>query len=184
VSINNSNVTQYFPGLVYERPNANSNINITNISVPTIVDETTKNRFKIGKFGGPPTAFIVHHTAGALGRSPVSTFYSRGFPTQYWIDADGTIYHFIPDGLKGQHMKNGDTEKGRGLNNSNTIGVEIAAPGCSEVTKAQKNAAIYLAYMLGFNRDQVFGHGEVNSHKQDCEGVAVSELIRKGQIAT
>jgi len=182
VSINKSNVTVYFPGLVYQKPNANSNINIANIPIPTIEDNTTQNRFKIGKFGGPPTAFIVHHTAGT--GDPTSTFYRRGFPTQYWISADGVIHQLIPDGLKGQHMKNGDTEKGRGLSNSNTIGVEIVAPGCSEVNKAQKNAAIYLAYMLGFNRDQVFGHGEVNSHKQDCEGVAVSELIRKGQIAT
>jgi hypothetical protein len=132
---------------------------------------------------------IIHHTSGSGGVDGViSTFKERNFPAQFVIDRDGQVYQTLPDGARGQHIRNG-SGKGAGLSNANTEGVEIIAKNDKDVTPAQRDAAIALvqqrAAKWGYDpKTGVFGHGEVNpGHKEADEGMTVVSAIRNGATA-
>jgi hypothetical protein len=86
----------------------------------------------------------------------------------------------MPSGSRASHMKKGQGV-GAGLSNSNTEGVEIIAKDDSDVLPVQVEAAKQLAAQLGYSPNQVYGHGEVNPHKQRTEGATVISAIRGGQ---
>jgi hypothetical protein len=128
-------------------------------------------------------AFIVHHTAGrGQWQGVVATFKQRGYPTQYIIDRDAKAYRVIPAGYGAQHMLPGLPPAGVGLNNRNTEGVEVIANNNDDVTPEQVKAGRGLISALGYARNQVFGHGEVNpGSKQTTEGADIAYSYRTGQ---
>lgn len=157
---------------------------------PGIVDRSEDAGFG-DRFGHlqPVKGMIIHHTAGGSDvDSVISTFQQTGYPAQYVIDREGKIYQTLPDGARGQHIRAGWGEKGEGLSNANTLGVEIIAKDDSDVTPVQRQAAAklvgYASAKYGFDpRTAVFGHGEVNpGHKQDTEGMSVVNGIRSGEL--
>jgi uncharacterized membrane protein YebE (DUF533 family) len=127
-------------------------------------------------------AFIVHHTAGrGKMEQVVRVFKDRGFPTQYIIDRQASVFRVLPAGYGGQHILNGSAA-GAGLNNSNTEGVEVIAMDNDDVTPEQVKAGKRLISGLGYSKSQVFGHGEVNpGHRQLTEGMDIAYLFRTGQ---
>lgn len=143
----------------------------------------------MGRFGyrgyGPlidKKGFIIHHSGGRGDAEGVEkTFGERGFPAQYIIDRDAVIHQALPDGQRGQHISSEHlTALGKrlGLSNANTEGVEIIANDDKDVTPAQVMAADRLRKMLGYKADQVYGHGEINDHKQGTEGKQAVDAIR------
>jgi hypothetical protein len=124
--------------------------------------------------------FIIHHTGGRgdVG-GVVNTLNQRGLSVQYVIDREGKIHQLMPSGSRASHMKKGQGV-GAGLSNSNTEGVEIIAKDDSDVLPVQVEAAKQLATQLGYAPNQVYGHGEVNPHKQRTEGATVISAIRGG----
>jgi hypothetical protein len=125
--------------------------------------------------------FIIHHTGGRgdVG-GVVNTLNQRGLSVQYVIDREGKIHQLMPSGSRASHMKKGQGV-GAGLSNSNTEGVEIIAKDDSDVLPVQVEAAKRLVAQLGYSPNQVYGHGEVNPHKQRTEGATVISAIRGGQ---
>ena len=124
--------------------------------------------------------FVIHHTGGRgdVG-GVVSTLNQRGLSVQYVIDREGAIHQLMPSGARASHMRKGQGV-GAGLSNSNTEGVEIIANDDSDILPIQVEAAKKLASQLGYAPNQVYGHGEINPHKQKTEGATVVSAIRGG----
>src|ERR1035437_3844598 len=137
-----------------------------------------------------PIGFIVHHTAGPAGETPqdvINTLNQRGLCAQYIMDRDGKIYSGLPEGTRGAQIQNANN--GSGLNNSNSLGMEIIAKDAGDVTPQQKQAAAAFitakAAQYGFPVSSVYGHGEVNQgHKEPDEGLAVAQMGRGGSRGT
>ena len=136
-----------------------------------------------GVDGNPVSAFIVHHTGGGGGVSGVQqTLKDRGLGVQYVMDRDGNITQ--TGGPGAQHMMKGWGDKGSGLSNANTVGMEVIAKNDADVTPAQVAAA---QKFIGQNypNTPVFGHGEVNpGHKEADEGMSIVNAIRGGSQPT
>lgn len=206
-SINSSNFSEYAtrklglrtPYEFKKANNGNSNINLaalglTPLAQADIVDLTQLNRFNLGVIQNPPKWIVMHHTAGDAqfrGSGPgqgasgtIRTFYCRGFPAQYVIDGNGTIYRFMPDGALGYHV-------GATGWNTMSIGVEIQGANNNAVKKNQNqiDAAIRLAHFLGFNWQQVVGHGGIQTKtattadKADDEGFTVTNRLNPKYLA-
>jgi hypothetical protein len=159
--------------------------------LPGVVDKTAAAGFgdKFGPLNGVK-GFIIHHTGGGENVDQViSTFKQTGYPAQFVIDRQGTIYRTLPEGMQGQHIQTG-RGVGEGLSNANTEGVEIIANNDGNVLPVQEAAAARLvgseAAKYGFDpKTAVFGHGEVNpGHKEADEGMSTVSRIRSGALNT
>lgn len=170
--------TQQTPGGA-ERSEAPDRPQAGGATLSGVIDLTsqTQGYFDFGSLQGRQ-GFIMHHTAGrGTAAGIINVFKQRNFPTQFIIDREGKIYQVLPSGRRGQHMKNGEGV-GAGLSNANTEGVEVIAKDDSDVLPVQVEAAKRLAQMLGYAPNQVYGHGEVNTHKQRTEGATIIRAIR------
>lgn len=144
-----------------------------------LIDLTDRVNFNFGSLTSK-SGFVVHHTAGrGTAEGVLNTFRQRNFPTQYIIDREGRSYRVLRPGMQGQHMREGQGV-GQGLNNTNTEGVEVIANDDSDVLPVQVAAAQSLVSSLGYSPNQVFGHGEVNPHKQRTEGATIVRAIKGG----
>jgi N-acetyl-anhydromuramyl-L-alanine amidase AmpD len=125
-------------------------------------------------------AFIMHHTGGRGTVAGVqNTLRQRGLGVEYVMDRDGNI---VQTGGRGAaNIMPGWGPKGKGLNNSNIIGMEVIAKNDRDVTAAQIKAA--KAFIDKNYPDlPVFGHGEVNpGHKEPDEGLSITNAIREGR---
>lgn len=175
-SVNTSNFsTKYYPGYKFNKGTSDIDLSkkrLTPLTEPEIIDDTTKNRFNIGKLATPTPNFVVHHTAGRGTADGVyRTFYARGLPAQYVIDRDGRIHRFMPDGALGWHAGN---------YNSRAIGVEVIADNDADVLQVQVEAAARLIQFLGYSKNQVVGHGEIAppGKKEKTEGKTIVDYIK------
>jgi hypothetical protein len=126
--------------------------------------------------GVDPQAFIMHHTGG--GGTPAgveNTLRERGLGVEYIMDREGHITPY--SGAGASHMMSG-WGKGEGLNNRNTVGMEVIARDDKDVTPAQVAAAkAFIA--KNYPTTPVYGHGEVNpGHKEADEGMTIVNAIR------
>lgn len=133
--------------------------------------------------------FIIHHTAGRGRAEDVVNVlnnktdkkgkkYSLG--VQWVIDRKGKIYQTLPKGHKGAHILNSDKfpTAPKGINNSNSQGVEIVAKDDSDVLPVQCIAALKLIKSLGYSQGNIYGHGEVNpSHRPKSEGQTCKSFV-------
>lgn len=123
--------------------------------------------------------FIVHHTGGrGTPESVVDTLNQRGLGVQYVMDRDGKIFRTLPEGARGAHTRR--AQNGSGLDNSNTMGMEVIAKDDRDITPAQVEAS--KTFLAGLQRAypglKVFGHGEINAHKQETEGRTIVDAFR------
>jgi hypothetical protein len=137
--------------------------------------------------GGPrqkTVAAIMHHTGGRGLEATVRTLQSRGLSYHYLIDRDGRIVQTLPDNLVAWHAHPND--KKPSLTNSNTLGIATVAKDDSDLTPEQISSAVTLedalAKKYGFPKTDVFGHGEVSSHKHPQEGATIVKAIRGGAL--
>ena len=131
-----------------------------------------------------PSAFIVHHTSGrGTVDGVVSTLRERGLGVEYVMDRNNIIYKIGDSGA--QQIKTGWGPKGTGLNNSNTVGMEIIANNDGDVTEGQKQA--FARFMASrYPTTPILGHGEVNpGHKEVDEGISAKNAalaFRGGEV--
>ena len=173
-SVNSDNFsTVYYPGYQFKRGTSDINLSkkgLTPLTDTGIIDDTTQNRFNIGKLSTPTSTFVVHHTGGLGGdwgsaEATYTTFYARGLPAQYVIDRKGGIHRFLPDGAFGWHA---------GPNyNRISMGVEVVAANDKDVLPIQVEAAARLIQYLGYSKNQIVGHGEIAP--KDSRGFATKE---------
>jgi hypothetical protein len=132
--------------------------------------------------GVDPKAFIMHHTGGRGTPEGVeNTLRQRGLGVQYIMDREGNITR--AGGPGSAQMLPGWGPKGEGLDNRNTVGMEVIANDDKDVTPAQVAAAkAFIA--RNYPNTPVFGHGEVNpGHKEVDEGMTIVNAIRADRAA-
>lgn len=127
-----------------------------------------------------PKGIVFHYTGGSTSASAVTTLRQRGLAYNYLVDKDGTVHTLVPGGQRAAHMMNAD----RGdLTNANTIGIAYVGRGEDDITPEQRAVGRALASRdakkFGIDQSQVFGHGEVNSHKEGREGATDARHIRE-----
>ena len=129
---------------------------------------------------------VIHHTGGrGTPQGVMETFRQRGLATQYIMDRDGTVHRSLPDGSRGQHIRPSQINN---LTNRNTVGIEVIANDDRDLTEAQRAAlpafSTYATSKYGIPAANVFGHGEINSHKQSTEGAsAIADWRAYNKIA-
>jgi len=132
---------------------------------------TNSNR----KMSQDVAGLIIHHTGGRGDAEGVrDVLNERNLGAQYVMERDGQIKQLVADGFKTSHMKDGQGP-GLGLNNSNALGIEVIAKDNADWTEAQRAAlGPFIDDMKAKNPgigNNVFGHGEVNPHKRETEGM-------------
>lgn len=118
---------------------------------------------------------VVHHTGGeGTPEGVVNTLNDRGLGVQNIMDRDGNIVTIGDETESRSHIRPSEIND---LSNDNTIGIEVIAKDDSDLTPAQIEAGkqwindtIARHPDIGMN---VYGHGQVNSHKQSTEGMSI-----------
>ena len=136
-------------------------------------DLSERAPFAQGKMESPQ-GLVIHHTGGrGTPEGIMDVFRQRGLATQYVMDRDGRVFRSLPEGTRGRHLRPSEINN---LSNSNALGIEIIARDDADVTPQQRAAAQnftnYASSKYGFDPKNVFGHGELNSHKQSTEGMS------------
>lgn len=131
--------------------------------------------------------FIIHHTAGhGTAHGVVGVLNARGgLGVQWVVDRDGTIYKTLPSNSIGAHVGSSDTKSYRdrgappGISNANAQGVEVIAKDDADIQMPEQGIAVLkIIKHLGYTRDQIFGHGEVNpGHKAATEGATIKKYV-------
>lgn len=145
-----------------------------------INDISGRGNFNFGAME-KPMGLVIHHTGGqGTPDGVMNTFAQRGLATQFIMDRDGNIHQALPAGMRGQHIRPSQIN---GLTNANTLGIEIIAKDDSDLTPAQRDASYRFiteeTARYGIPAANVFGHGEINSHKQATEGSTVVNAWRE-----
>lgn len=128
------------------------------------------------------SGLIIHHTGGRGNvNSVLSTFRQRGYPAQYVMERDGTVYRTLPQGSIGRQIMNSDSFGVKGYSNQNTEGIEIIANDDNDITPAQqaaiKDFAIWHQRQNKYDPSRIRGHSEVNPGHRENEGqIAANEL--------
>lgn len=136
----------------------------------------------------------MHHTGGnGTPQDVIKTLNERAasnpakygnLGAQYIMDKEGNIFQAAPDGARVSHMRPGQG-MGAGLDNSNTIGMEVI--GANDAAINPKQIAAGQAWINQMRQkypeigNNVFGHGEINSHKQETEGTSIVNAWRQSQ---
>lgn len=125
--------------------------------------------------------FVVHHTAGrGTAEGVVDVLNKRGLGVQWVIDREGKIYRTLPEGIIGWHAGHRDQKDAPSdLQNHNSQGVEVIANNDADVLPIQVVAAFKLLKWLGYDKEDVWGHGEVTYNKESTEGKTIVDYWRK-----
>lgn len=144
----------------------------------------------------PVQGFVVHHTGPGMKTvdDVVNVFKQRGFPAQFVVDPNGTVYQTLPTGYEGQQIAKTSKYKAvaaTGLKNLNTIGVEVMADDDGKINPAEieavKGLYNYVANdpaaagwkATGLPASAVFSHGVLNpGDKMPNEGLTITNAIR------
>jgi Phage tail lysozyme/N-acetylmuramoyl-L-alanine amidase len=149
--------------------------------VRTSPDDSTRVAAMNAPGGGAPSAFIMHHTAMTGSPQDIVDFWKkqgRGYGAQYIMDRDGVVHDTAKEfGYNGTNEIQNGTGLGKGLTNSNVVGMEIIAKNDKDVTPAQaKSAAAFVK--ANYPTTKVLGHGQVNpGHKEATEGASAVAAV-------
>lgn len=148
-------------------------------------------RYDAGVFTGgqsKPRGATIHYTGGSSAAGAIDTLKKRGLSYNYLIDRNGEVIGLVPPDRQAAHMypagyrMKAPPQGAQGLSNKDTIGYSFVGRGEGDLTPAQKKTMQALisrdGQKFGFKPDQVFGHGEINGHKDAAEGSTVARLLR------
>ena len=133
--------------------------------------------------------FVIHHTAG-LG-SPhgvINTLNSRGGLSVQWIvDTEGKIYRGTKPNAIAFHA--GGNNKMPQVGNKNAQGVEVIGKDDADIKQRfdsdieeygyprQAEAVRKIIKYLGYDKDAIFGHGELTTRKAPDEGQTIKQYV-------
>lgn len=155
-----------------------SNLSITDLSNLSQMKDKDK-KLVIDKY------FILHHT-GSVGSAEdvINVLNNRengALGVQFIIDEDGNLYRGLPAGSKGQHVASSKKKSGapKDLSNSTSQGVEIVGSDDTKISLNQCKTALLLIKSLGYEKSNIYGHGEVQSNKSPTEGATCKRYVLK-----
>ena len=146
--------------------------------IEDISDLATQSRIEPMKYN---KYFVVHHTAGrGSAEGVVGVLNKRNLGVQWVVDREGDVFRTLPDGTIGWHAGHHDQKDAPAdLQNHNSQGVEVIANNDADVLPVQVLAVFKLLKYLGYEKDEVWGHGEVTYNKEATEGATITEFWRK-----
>lgn len=133
-----------------------------------------------------PFAFIITHYTGSsapfrnIVKYTLSVDKERGgqFGYHFLIDRDGKIVQAAPLSKRTNQIR---TNAKIGVSNTNAIGISLHNLGETPTPAQLKSgAALGRALQKAFDipRTKIFGHGEINSHKEPIEGLTLARILR------
>lgn len=124
--------------------------------------------------------FVVHHTAGhGDAEDVVNVLNKRNLGVQWVIDREGKVFRTFPEGKIAWHAGHKDQKDApTDLQNVNSQGVEVIAKNDEDVLPIQVVSAFKLLKYLGYEKDDVWGHGEVTYNKESTEGKTIVDYWR------
>lgn len=125
--------------------------------------------------------FVVHHTAGhGTAADVVNILNSRNLGVQWVVDRDAKVFKTFPEGMVAWHAGHEDQKDApTDLQNQTAQGVEVIAKDDADVLPEQVLATFKLLKYLGYDKDQVWGHGEVTHNKAATEGKTIVDFWRE-----
>lgn len=134
-----------------------------------------------------PFEFLITHYTGTsapfenLVKYTLRVDKARGgqFGYHFVIDEDGKIVQTAPLSKRTNQIR---SNAKIGVHNANAIGISLHARSEGHITKAQIAAGLALANALSstFNipKASIYGHGEINAHKDPVEGITLAKALR------
>jgi putative chitinase len=128
---------------------------------------------------------VLHHTAGeGTAQDVMNVLNNRSggaLGVQFIIDKEGNLFKGLPTGTKGKHV---DSSKQTGagpsdLTNSTSQGVEIIGSDDTKINLYQCRTALLLVRSLGYSKENIYAHGEIQSNKMASEGATCKRYILK-----
>lgn len=134
--------------------------------------------------------FVIHHTAGRGTAHDVVRVLNRrkgGLSVQWIVDLDGKIYRSLPPNSIGAHT--GSANKEPQVKNSNAQGVEVIGNDDADIKQRfdediakygyprQAEAVRKIIKYLGYQKENIFGHGDVTTRKARDEGKTIKEYV-------
>lgn len=125
--------------------------------------------------------FVVHHTAGhGDAEAVVGVLNARGLGVQWVVDREGKVFKTFPEGKIAWHAGHEDQKDApQDLQNQTAQGVEVIAKNDADVLPIQVLAVFKLLKYLDYDKEDVWGHGEVTYNKEATEGATITEFWRE-----
>jgi len=160
-------------------PNAPDKMGAPLVAGPLREIDRTETRLGTG-VAIKPAGIVFHYTGGTTAGGAIDTLRKRGLAYHYLVDKDGSIVRLVNPDSQAQHMKPGE---GKNVSNDNAVGISYVGRSEGDISPAQRAAgrmlAARVAQQYGIDQGNVYGHGEVNSHKEKGEGAVDASWIRK-----
>lgn len=178
-----SDVAQLFTGAAEDAASKSDNEEFKEFEndIEDLSDRATQS--KLSPMKNKEKYFVVHHTAGrGKAEDVVNILNNRNLGVQWVIDREGKVFKTFPDGLTAWHAgtEAKDRKPGapRDLHNDTAQGVEVIASDDSDVLPVQVLAAFKLIKWLGYDKEDVWGHGEITFNKESTEGKTICDFWR------
>lgn len=177
-----SDIAQLFTGVAAKDTSSKSDNEEFKEFEEEIDDLSDKaNQSKLRPMKDKHKYFVIHHTAGrGKADDVINILNDRNLGVQWVIDRDGKVFQTLPDGVVGWHAGHSDQKDApTDLQNQTAQGVEVIAKDDADVLPIQVVAAFKLMKYLGYEKDAVWGHGEVTYNKQATEGQTIVDYWRE-----
>jgi hypothetical protein len=180
-----SDVAQFFTGVAADVESTKPDTEEFKEFEKEIEDFSDKaDQSKLSPMKDQKKYFVVHHTAGrGKADDVINILNGRNLGVQWVIDREGKVFRTFPKGLTAWHAGTDEKDRKPGspkdLENSNAQGVEVIASDDADVLPAQILAAFKLIKWLGYDKEDVWGHGEITFNKQSTEGKTIVDFWRE-----
>jgi hypothetical protein len=136
--------------------------------------------------------FVIHHTGGlGSASSVVKILNHRGLSVQWVVDLQGRIFQTLPLGMQGAHSNRKKIhEKKPGIaTNSTAQGVEVVGKNDQDIKQRmeedirqygyprQAQAVLTIIKHLGYDKGDIYTHGELSKNKADDEGLTIRNWV-------
>ena len=136
--------------------------------------------------------FVVHHTGGLGSASQVVQILNKRKRSVQWVvDLDGRIFKTLPTGVMGVHAgRKKYHDKMPGIaGNSKSQGVEVVGKNDPDIKQRmqsdikqygyprQAEAVRQIIKYLGYDKEDIYSHGELSRNKADDEGYTIKQWV-------
>jgi hypothetical protein len=136
--------------------------------------------------------FVVHHTGGLGSASQVVKILNKRERSVQWVvDIEGRIFKTLPTGMKGVHVgRKKQHDKMPGIaGNSESQGVEVIGKNDADIKQRmqsdirqygyprQAEAVRQIIKYLGYNKGDIYSHGDLSKNKADDEGYTIKNWV-------
>lgn len=135
--------------------------------------------------------FVIHHTAGlGSAHDVVNILNKRDLSVQWIVDTEGRIHRGLPPNSLAYHAgRNASDDLMPDVKNSNSQGVEVIGRDDADIKNRfdrdiaqfgyprQAEAVRRIIKYLGYEKENIVGHGEITKTKEPTEGKTIKDYV-------